>query len=68
MTEIYKFLNDLSPPITNDIFQKQESSYSLKTPWSLVSRRKFTSTYRINTIYFRVSQIWQDLPQKILIH
>ena len=23
MTEIYKFLNDLSPPIMNDIFQKQ---------------------------------------------
>ena len=25
MTEIYKFLNDLSPPIINDIFQKQEN-------------------------------------------
>ena len=25
MTEIYKFLNDLSPPVMNEIFQKQES-------------------------------------------
>ena len=26
MTGIYKFLNDLSPPIMNDIFQKQNYS------------------------------------------
>ena len=29
VTEIYKFLNDFSPPIMNDIFQKQENYYSL---------------------------------------
>ena len=27
MIEIYKFLNDLSPPIMNDIFRKQENYY-----------------------------------------
>ena len=65
MTEIYKFLNDLSPPIMNDIFQKQENYYSLRNPMSLVCKRKFTTTYGIDTIFFRGPQIWQDLPQDI---
>ena len=29
MTEIYKFLNDLSPPVMNDIFQKQKKIITL---------------------------------------
>ena len=65
MTEIYKFLNDLSTPIMNDIFQKQENYYFLRNPRSLVSKRKFTSTYGIDTISFRGPQIWQNLPQDI---
>ena len=65
MTEIRKFLNDLSPPIVNDIFQKQENYYSLRKPRSLASKWKFTSTYVIDTISFRGPQVWQDLPQDI---
>ena len=65
MTEINKFLNDLSTPIMNDIFQKQENYQSLTNPRSLVSKRKFTTTYGIDIISFRGPQIWQDLPQDI---
>ena len=65
MTEIYKLLNDLSHPIMNDIFRKQENYYSLRKPRSLVSKRKFTATYGIDTISFRGPQIWQDPPQEI---
>ena len=50
MTEISKFLNDISPPIMNDIFLKQENYYSPRNPKSLVSKRKFTATYGIDTI------------------
>ena len=38
MTEIYKFLNDLSPPIMSDIFEKHEDYYSLRNPRSLASK------------------------------
>ena len=62
ITEIYKFLDDLSPP---SFFQKQENYYSLRNPRSLVSKRKLTTTYGIDTISFRGPQIWQDLPPKI---
>ena len=49
----------------NDIFQKQGNYYPLRNPRSLISKRKFTTTYGINTISFRGSRIWQDLPQDI---
>ena len=65
MTEIHTFLNDLSPPIMNDIFQKQENYYSLRNPRSLVSKQKFTATCGNDTILLRGPQIWQDLPQDI---
>ena len=40
MTEIYKFSNDLLPPIMNAILQKRGNYYSLRNPRSLVSKRK----------------------------
>ena len=52
VTGIYKFLNDFSPPIMNDIFQKQGSYYSRRNPRSLVFTRKFTTTYGIDTLSF----------------
>ena len=63
MTEIYKFLNDLSLPIMNDIFQEQEDYYSLRKPRFLVSKQKFTTTYGIDARSLSGPQIWQDLPQ-----
>ena len=65
MTEIYKFLNDLLPPIMNDIFEKHEDHYSLRNPRSLASKRKMTTIYGIDTIAFRGPQIWHSLPPDI---
>ena len=53
------------PQTTNDIFQKQENYYSLRNPSSLVSKRKFTTTYGIDTISFRGPQIGYYLRQDI---
>ena len=53
------------PPVMNDIFQKQGNYYSLRNPSSLVSKRKFTATYGIDTISFRGPQIWQELPKDV---
>ena len=48
-----------------DIFQKQENYYSLRNPKSLVSKRKFTATYEIDTIFLKGPQIWQDSSMQI---
>ena len=49
----------------NDTFKTQENYYSLRNPRALVFKRKFTTTYGINTTSFRGPQIWQDFPQDI---
>ena len=50
------------PPTTR---VEQTSYYSLRNPRTPVSKRKFTTTYGIDTISLRGLQIWQDLPQSI---
>ena len=50
MIERYKFLNDLSPPIINDIAQKREKYCCLRNPRSLVLTRICTTTYGMDTI------------------
>ena len=51
MTEIYKFLDDLSLPNDESRFSKTRKLYSLRNPRSLVSNQKFTTTYGIDTIF-----------------
>ena len=65
LTEVYKFLNGLSPPIMNEVFQTNDNPYDLRNPRILASKHKSTIKYGINTIAFRGSQIWQNIPSEI---
>ena len=65
LTEVYKFLNGLSPPIMNEVFQTNDCPYDLRNPRILASKHKSTIKYGINTIAFRGSQIWQNIPSEI---
>ena len=62
VTEIYKFLNGLSPPIMNEVFQINECPYNLRNPRTLASKHKSTVRYVLDTIAFKGPQIWQDIP------
>ena len=65
-TEVYKFLNGLSPPIMNEVFQTNDCPYDLRNPRILLApKHKSTIKYGINTIAFRSSQIWQNIPSEI---
>ena len=65
LTEVYKFFNGLSPPIMNEVFQKNDCPYDLRNPRILASKHKSTIKHGINTIAFRGSQIWQNIPSEI---
>ena len=65
MIETYKFLNDLSPPIIADLFQKNECSYSLRNTRLLSSKHKSTLRYGIDTVSYKGPKIWHNLPQEI---
>ena len=49
----------------NEVFQKNDRSYDLRSPRILASKHKSTIKYAINTIAFRGSQIWQNIPIEI---
>ena len=65
LTEVYKFLDSLSPPIMNEVFQTNDCPYDLRNPRILASKHKSTIKYGINTIVFKGPQIWQNIPIEI---
>ena len=60
LTEVYKFLNGLSPPIINKVFQTNGYPYDLKNLRILASKHKSTVKYGIDTIAFKGPQICQN--------
>ena len=62
LTEVYKFLNGLSPLTMNEVFQINDCPYDLQNPRLLASKHKTTIKYGIKKIAFRGPQIWQNIP------
>ena len=65
MKEIYKFTNNLSPPIIDHMFQFRENSYNLRIFQQLASSTKKTTKLGLETISYRGPQLWNLVPQKI---
>ena len=62
MKEIHKFLNNLSPPIINHMFQFGEDSYNLMNFQQLPSSTKKTAKMGLETISYRGTQLWILVP------
>ena len=65
MKEIYKFINNLSPPIIDHLFQFCENSYNLRNFQQLPGSTKKTTKMGLETISYRGAQLWSLVPQKI---
>ena len=65
LTEVYKFLNGLSPLIMNEVFQTNNCPYDLRNPRILACKHKSTIKCGINTITFQGLQIWQNILLEI---
>ena len=50
LTEVYKFLNGLSPPIMNEVFQTNDCPYDLRNPRILASKHKSTIKHDTNQL------------------
>ena len=57
MTEIYKFLNGLFPPIMSEILKKKDCPYSLRNPRSLITNYKSTVKYGIDSTVCKDPQL-----------
>ena len=50
LTDIYIYLNGVSPPIINEVLQSNDCPYALRNPRILASKYKSTIKYGIDTI------------------
>ena len=64
-TEIFKAVNDLSPPILKNVFQVKGSPYNLRRGTTLITRNVKTTSYGIETLSFRGPKLWEIVPDDI---
>ena len=57
MTEVYKYLNDLSPDIMSGIFKLRENTYDLRNFHALQSQNPRTKKFGLDSIAYRASQL-----------
>ena len=62
MTEVYKYLNGLSPDIMSDIFKLRENTYNLRNFHMFESQNPRAKKFGLDSIAYRASQIeWKSL-------
>ena len=57
MTEVYKYLNGLSPDIMSDIFKLRENTYNLRNFHIFESQNPRTKKFSLDSIAYRASQL-----------
>ena len=62
LIEVCNFLNGLSPPIMNEVFQTSDCPYDLRNQKTLASKLKSTIKYGIKTMSFKSHEIWKSSP------
>ena len=65
MTEVYKYLNRLSPDIMSDIFELRENTFNLRNFLIFESQNPRTKKFGLDTIAYKASQLWKNDPKEI---
>ena len=62
MTEIYKTVNGIAPPIMNSLFTFRLNQHNLKNFQELSTENRNTVNYGLETVTYRAPIIWAKLP------
>ena len=65
MTEVYKSINGLSPPILEDMFSQRTNEYNVRNFREILSQGGSSVRYGTETLQFRAPQLWQSVPLDI---
>ena len=67
LTEVFKSIHHLGPPIMHDIFQTKQSVYKLRNGHTLALPlyKRYNSAFGVNTFDFRAVSTWNKLPPSI---
>ena len=63
--EIYRFENDLSPPLIDDMFQGRKINYDLRHFQKIANTKKDSVKMGLETISYRAPQLWNLVPTYI---
>ena len=64
MTEIYKIVNGVAPPIMNSLFEFRSNEYNIRNFQVLSTDFRRTVNYGIETITYRAPSLWAKLPSE----
>ena len=67
MTEVYKYLNDLSPDIMSDIFKLKENTCNLRNFHIFESQNPRTKKFGFDSIAYKANHLWKMLLRKLEI-
>ena len=64
MTEIYKIVNGIAPPITNSLFTFRLNQQDLRNFQELLTEKRNSVNYGLETVTYRALIIWAKLPSE----
>ena len=64
MTEIYKIVNGIAPPIMNSLFTFCLNQHNLRNFQELWTEKRNTVNYGLDTVTYRTPIIWEKLPSE----
>ena len=64
MTEIYKIENGIAPPIMNSLFTFRLNQQNLRNFQELLTEKRDTVNYGLETVTYRAPVIWAKLPSE----
>ena len=67
MTEIYKTVNDPTPPIMKSLFQFCLNQYHLRNFQGFSTEKRNTVNYGLEILTYRAPAIWAKLPSKYVL-
>ena len=65
LKEIYKFENDLYPPLVDDMFQVRKKNYDLRHFQKIANTKKNSVKIGLETISYHTPQLWNLVPTDI---
>lgn len=65
MTEVFKYLNGLSPDLMNDVFVLTKNTYNLRNFNIFKTENPRSTRFGLDAIAHRASELWQSIPNDI---
>ena len=64
MTELYKTVNGITPPIMNSLFTFRLNQHNLRNFQELSTEKRNTVNYGLETVTYRPLVLWAKLPSE----